>query len=70
MGLDTCNLFVPMCLCVFLCSGPDLPSGFPGVCGHRRRVHCPHAPGGFLPGVLPLLWQLWREDVPEADVLH
>ena len=59
--------YVSVCV---LCSGPDLPSGFPGVCGHRRPVHCPDAAGRFLPGVLPLLWQLWREDVPEADVLH
>lgn len=52
------------------CSGPGVSSGISGVCCHRCPLYHHHAHCGSHPGVLPLLWKLWREDVPEANVLH
>ena len=40
------------------------------MCNHWWPLHRSHAPSRVLRSVLPLLWQLWREDVPEADVVH
>lgn len=62
-------IYIYMCVCV-LCSGPGLRSGFPGMCSHWHPVHRFDARSWFLLGVLSLLRQLWREDVPEADVRH
>lgn len=56
-------------MCV-LRSDSDLRSGLPGVCCHRRSVHHPDAHRWSPPGLLSLLWQLWWEDVPEANILH
>lgn len=56
-----------MCL---LFSGCDLPNWIPHMCNHRRPLHRSHAHSRHLLSVLPLLRQLRREDVPEADVVH
>lgn len=67
---DVTEAIVPlMCVC-FLCSGPGVRSGFPGMCSNRCLVHRSDAHRRPLLGVLSMLWQLRREDVPEANVLH
>lgn len=40
------------------------------MCNHWHPLHRSHAHGWVLLSVLSLLRQLWREDVPEADVVH
>lgn len=53
-----------------LCSDSGVRGGIPGVSSHWDSVHRADARRWFLRGLLSLLWQLWWEDVPEADILH
>lgn len=70
--MDICLIYcVCTCVCVcFLFSGCALRNRIPGMCNHRRPLHHSHAHRRAHLSLLPLLRQLWREDVPEADIVH